>query len=160
VTRGAFLVRAELAIGALAALLPVVMFAATPSYLTPMFDDRVSLLGVPSNVILLAISVAAAITGWMWMMRISRGPSEPDRVTWRRSALTDRPRRKVLLVLAALVCVAIAAVAVYGLLSLPHVPWIRLRTIAVVFVECAAVIASIAALGWIALTAWFGGDDR
>jgi hypothetical protein len=160
VTRGAFLVRAELAVGALAALVPVVLFVAAPSYLAPMFDDRASLLGIPSNVILLAISFGASIGGWIWMMRISRGPAEPDRVTWRRSALTERPRRKLLLALAALVCVAIAAVAIYGLLTLPHVPRIRLRTIAVVFVECAALIGSIAALGWIALTAWFGGDDR
>ena len=58
-------------------------------------------------------------------------------------------------------CVLVAAVAIGGLLALPlEVPRVRLRTIAFALAEGAALVGAITGLGWIALTAWFGGDDR
>jgi hypothetical protein len=125
-----------------------------------MFDDRPSFLGVPMAVITLVVGFGCAISGWIWMIRISRGLGQPDRVTWRRSALTDRPRPNLRLALEAVVCVAIAVVALIGLLALPlDAPRIRLRTIAAALIEGGALVGSIVAFGWILLTAWFG-DDR
>jgi len=45
-------------------------------------DDRVSLLGLPSDVLILVIAFLAALVGLAWMIRIFRGPrDEPPR--WR-----------------------------------------------------------------------------
>jgi len=161
VTRGAVLVRAELAVGGLLALLPVLLMLVAPSTLQPMFDDRTSILGVPANMITLVMAIGASLGGWIWMLRISRERPESDRVDWRRSALTERSVARGPLVVAALVCVAIAAIAIVGLVSLPlDDPRIRLRTIAAALFEGAALIGAVAGLGWLALTAWFGGDDH
>jgi hypothetical protein len=111
--------------------------------------------------ITLVMAIGASLGGWIWMLRISRERPESDRVDWRRSALTERSVGRGPLVVAALVCVAIAAIAIVGLVSLPlDGPRIRLRTIAAALFEGAALIGAVAGLGWLALTAWFGGDDH
>ena len=46
------------------------LFVAAPSFLQPMFDDRVSLLGLPAGVVILMIGGVAMFLGFMMIRRI------------------------------------------------------------------------------------------
>jgi tight adherence protein B len=46
------------------------LFIAAPSFLAPMFDDRVSLIGLPAGVIILAIGGVAMFIGFLMIRRI------------------------------------------------------------------------------------------
>jgi hypothetical protein len=158
-TRRGGVVRAELAVGGVLALVPLLYLLAAPSSLTPMFDDR-SIVGGPAGVVMSAIGAVGALIGWILMIRISRGLGEPDRPSWRRSALTRHRPSDFALTASAVISAAIGLVGVWGLLGLPlDAPHVRLRTIGATVLSAATIAASVTALVWIALTAWFG-DDR
>ena len=46
------------------------LFIAAPSFMNPMFDNRVSLLGLPGGVIILAIGGFAMFLGFMLIRKI------------------------------------------------------------------------------------------
>jgi tetrahydromethanopterin S-methyltransferase subunit F len=159
VTRGAVLVRAELLIGGILALLPALYALAAPSHLAPMFDDLQPIFGVPGGVVAMALGVGAAIIGWIWMLHISRGESEPDRVRWRRSVLTRNRPSASGLASGAVVSTAIGLLAAFVLLNLPlDAHPIRLRTIGAAALSAVVIAGSVTAMAWIVLIAWFDDD--
>jgi tight adherence protein B len=46
------------------------LFIAAPGFMSPMFDDRVALLGLPAGVIILALGGFAMFIGFMLIRRI------------------------------------------------------------------------------------------
>ena len=59
------------------------------AFLSPMFDDRVSVVSLPAELIVLAVGVGGVVVGLLWLRRIVTVESEPH--SFRATA--DRPRR-------------------------------------------------------------------
>jgi hypothetical protein len=79
----------------------------------PMFDDRLSLMGIPAEVIVLAVAVVGSVVGLIWLRRLLT--IEPEVHSFRATAGRGRSwpaigAAVVIIVLTALALLALPAI--------------------------------------------------
>jgi hypothetical protein len=87
------------------------------TFLSPMFDERVSVRGVDVSVILLGIAVAGCVVGLVWLRRILT--IEPESRSFRATAGSPPWRSRLLA--AAIAAVALLILLVIAILALRSV---------------------------------------
>lgn len=77
--------------------------------MTPVFDQRIDIFGIPVDLIVLAIGVVGGVVGLLWLRRILT--IEPETRSFRATAGRDRPWVAIVgaVIVIGLVALAIAA---------------------------------------------------
>jgi hypothetical protein len=86
----------------------------------PMFDNRVSVIGIPADVIVLAVAVGAAIIGLLWLRRIVT--IEPEVHSFRSTAGHERSWSAIAGVVALVALIALLGLVMVLALSSLRLP--------------------------------------
>jgi hypothetical protein len=81
-------------------------------FLDPMFDNRVSLLGLPADLLVLLVAVAGSIVGLLWLRRLLT--IEPEVETFRATSARGG-RGRVLVAVGLIMVAALLAVGLAGI---------------------------------------------
>jgi len=81
--------------------------------MTPMLDARVAFLGVPADLLVLAIAVAGSIVGLVWLRRILT--IEPETHSFRATAASSG-RARIVITVGLILVAALLALASLGAL--------------------------------------------
>jgi hypothetical protein len=81
----------------------------------PMFDDRLSLMGIPAEVIVLAVAVVGSVVGLIWLRRLLT--IEPEVHSFRATAGRGRSWPAIVAAVVIIVLTALALLALPAILA-------------------------------------------